>query len=206
VIGFLGSWHDEEFSELAGVSPLFREFVIKAKQHWWENLNEANQVGAVGIMANNIWVMFQGFAFGALFGAGTLYVMAANGANIGAVLALTYRAGFGGDLLTFMVGHGVIELSCVFIMGGAGMLFGLAILMPGDLRRADALRLRGREAIQLVVGCVPLLVIAGIIEGFISPAPISPAVKYAVAASTFVALYAYLLLAGRDGALSSDKH
>ena len=59
--------------------------------------------------------------FGALFGVGTLFYLAFNGATIAAVLALTYRAGFGNDLLTFMVGHGVIELSCIFIAGGAGL-------------------------------------------------------------------------------------
>ena len=96
-----------------------------------------------------------------------------------------------------MAGHGVIELTCIFIAGGAGMLFGTALLFPGDLSRFDNLRLRGREAVQLIVGCVPLLVVAGIIEGFISPAPtIAPAIKFAVAAVTGLALYAYLLLAG----------
>ena len=72
-----------------------------------------------------------------------------------------------------MAGHGVIELSCIFIAGGAGMLFGFSVVMPGDLSRADALRIRGRDAIRLVVGCVPLLIVAGIIEG-LSPGLISP--------------------------------
>jgi uncharacterized membrane protein SpoIIM required for sporulation len=76
------------------------------------------------------------------------------------------------------------------------MLFGTAVLIPGDLSRADALKLRGADAIRLVVGCVPLLVIAGIIEGYISPAIISPAIKFSIAALTFVALYTYLLLSG----------
>ena len=84
-----------------------------------------------------------------------------------------------------------------FIAGGAGVLFGTALLFPGDLSRFDNLRLRGREAIQLVVGCVPLLVVAGLIEGFISPAAIPAAMKFTIAAVTGVALYAYLLLAGR---------
>jgi len=70
--------------------------------------------------------------------------------------------------------------------------------MPGDLSRADALKSRGMEAIRLIVGCVPLLVIAGIIEGFISPAPINPAIKFAIGAITGIALYSYLLLAGRE--------
>ncbi|HYO64346.1 MAG TPA: stage II sporulation protein M [Pyrinomonadaceae bacterium] len=199
-VGFLGTWGDESFSELAGVDPFFREFVIGQQTRWWEGLNQASQVGSTAIMTNNIMVTFYAFAYGALLGLGTLYVMVTNGASIGAVLALTYRAGFGNELLTFMSGHGVLELSAIFIAGGAGMLFGTAVLFPGDLSRLDALRLRGAEAIRLLVGCIPLLVVAGVIEGFISPAPISPLVKYGVAAATFVALYTYLLLAGRDAA------
>jgi uncharacterized membrane protein SpoIIM required for sporulation len=196
--GFFGTWRDAEFSDLAGLSPAWRAQNTDARVRWWESLNEANQVGGAAIMTNNIQVMFYAFAFGALLGLGTLYIMAANGASIGAVLALTYRAGFGHELVAFMAGHGVIELSCIFIAGGAGLLVGGAMLVPGDLSRFDALRLRGREAIQLIVGCIPLLVLAGIIEGFISPAPIAPAFKYAVAAATGLALYTYLLLAGRE--------
>ena len=199
-VGFLGTWADENFSELAGVHPFFREFVIGAKTRWWQELNEASQVGSAGIMTNNITVTFMAFAFGAMLGVGSLYVMVVNGLSVGAVLALTYRAGYGHELLTFMSGHGVLELSAIFISGGAGLLFGTAVLFPGDLSRLDALRLRGGEAIRLLVGCVPLLVVAGIIEGFISPAPVAPAVKYSVAAVTFVALYTYLLLCGKGDA------
>ena len=147
-------------------------------------------------------VTFYAFAFGALFGLGTLYVMAQNGLSIGAVLALVYRAGYGIDLVTFMVGHGVIELSCIFIAGGAGMLIGSAIILPGDLSRADALKSRGLEAVRLIAGCVPLLVVAGTIEGFISPAAINPLIKYAIAILTGIALYTYLIFAGRNGAVA----
>jgi uncharacterized membrane protein SpoIIM required for sporulation len=197
LIGFCGTRRDADFSELAGVDYQMRD-KISSGEHWWERLNEANQIGGAAIMTNNIQVMFYAFAFGALLGVGTLLVMAFNGLSIGAVLALTYRAGFGNDLVTFMVGHGVIELSCIFIAGGAGLLVGTAILAPGDLSRFDALRLRGREAVHLIVGCIPLLVVAGTIEGFISPAPIAPAFKFATAAITGVALYMYLLLGGRE--------
>ena len=195
---FIGTWRDAEFSELAGVSPAWRAENTDARVRWWESLNKANQVGGAAIMTNNIGVMFYAFAFGALLGLGTLYIMALNGASIGAVLALTYRAGFGHELVAFMAGHGVIELTCIFIAGGAGLLIGGAILIPGDLSRFDSLRLRGREAVQLIVGCIPLLVLAGLIEGFISPAPISPMIKYSVAIATGIALYTYLLLAGRE--------
>jgi uncharacterized membrane protein SpoIIM required for sporulation len=198
VIGFVGTKYDPEFSELLGVPPNFREMYIETKTHWWEDLNEANQVGASSIFTHNIQVTIYTFAFGALFGVGTLFYLAYNGAVIASVLALTYRAGFGNSLLTFMVGHGVIELSCIFIAGGAGLLIGSALLMPGDLSRADALKSRGRDAVRLMMGVAVLLVVAGIIEGFISPAPIPAAIKFSVAAITGLALYSYLLLAGRD--------
>jgi len=97
-----------------------------------------------------------------------------------------------------MVGHGVIELSCIFIAGGAGLLIGTALLVPGDLSRADALKSRGMEAVRLMIGVAVLLVLAGTIEGFISPAPISRFIKFGIGALTGLALYSYLLLAGRD--------
>jgi uncharacterized membrane protein SpoIIM required for sporulation len=198
LIGFLGTKYDPEFSELVGVPPSFREVYIETKTHWWDDLNEANQVGASRLMTNNIQVTIYTFALGALFGVGTLYLLAFNGAVNAAVLALTYRAGYGNELLTFMAGHGVIELSCVFIAGGAGLLIGSALVLPGDLSRADALKSRGKDAVRLMVGVAVLLVVAGIIEGFISPAPINPKIKLTIAAVTGLALYSYLLLAGRD--------
>jgi uncharacterized membrane protein SpoIIM required for sporulation len=197
LIGFLGTWADPDFSELAYVDPLWR-FTINAHVHWWESLNNANQIGATDILTNNIRVTFNAFALGATLGIGTLISILRFGAQTGAVLALTYQAGFGNDLLTFMAGHGVIELTCVFIGGGAGLMIGSAMLMPGDLTRTDALKTRGLDAVRLMIGCVPLLVIAGIIEGFISPAPIHPAIKFSIAALTGLVLYSYLFLAGRE--------
>jgi uncharacterized membrane protein SpoIIM required for sporulation len=197
VFSFVATFRDPEFSEFTGVPPHFRQEILENKPHWWEEANEANQIAATFIATHNIRVTFAAFAYGAALGVGTLYYMALNGVAHASVLALTYRAGYGHELATFMAGHGVVELSCIFIAGGAGILFGTAVLFPGDLSRLDNLRLRGREAIQLVAGCVPLLAIAGAIEGFISPAPIPAAMKYTVAALTGVALYSYLLLAGR---------
>ncbi|MBC7929557.1 MAG: stage II sporulation protein M [Rubrivivax sp.] len=205
VLSFLGTWRDAEFSELTGVPAYARERILERKPRWWKSINEANQIAATGIATHNIRVTFNAFAGGALFGVGTLFYMAINGANIGTILALTYRAGYGHELLTFMAGHGVIELTCIFIAGGAGMLFGTALLFPGDIPRFDNLRLRGREAAQLIVGCVPLLAVAGAIEGFISPADIPATMKFTVAAVTGAALYSYLLLAGRGSETLPQK-
>ena len=197
-LSFVGTRYDPEFSELVGVDPAFREMYIETKTPWWEQLNEGNQIGASGIMTHNILVTIYTFAFGATLGIGTLIYLAFNGANIASVLALTYRAGFGNDLVTFMVGHGVVELSCIFIAGGAGLLIGSAMIMPGNLTRADALKTRGMEAVRLMIGVAILLAVAGTIEGFISPVPMDPRIKFSIGAITGVALYSYLLLVGHD--------
>ena len=203
IVGFVGTRYDPEFSELVGVSPSFREMFIETKTPWWERLNEANQQGASLIMTNNILVTIYTFAYGATLGIGTLFYLAVNGANIASVVAFSYRSGtdFGNDLVTFMVGHGVVELSCIFIAGGAGLLIGSAMIMPGDLTRANALKTRGMEAVRLMIGVALLLVLAGTIEGFISPAPIDPRIKFGIGAITGLAMYSYLLLVGRDNTL-----
>jgi uncharacterized membrane protein SpoIIM required for sporulation len=196
-LAFAATTRDPEFSALAGIPPQAREYILEQKPRWWERANDANQLAATYIGTNNIRVTFNAFALGATFGIGTLFYMAMNGLSHAATVALTFRAGYGGEMLTFMAAHGVIELTCIFIAGGGGILFGTAVLFPGDRPRFDNLRLRGRESAQLIAGCVPLLAVAGTIEGFISPAPIPAGIKFAVAAATGVALYAYLLLAGR---------
>ncbi|HEX5703626.1 MAG TPA: stage II sporulation protein M [Pyrinomonadaceae bacterium] len=197
-VAFFGTRYDPNFSEFAGITASWKARNTDQKRRWWERINLENQVESAGILTNNIRVTFYAFALGAMLGLGTLYIMALNGALFGSILALTYQAGYGNDLVTFVVGHGVIELTCIFIAGGAGLLIGTALVMPRDLTRADALKSRGLEAVRLIVGCIPLLVIAGIIEGFISPAPINPLIKFTVAGVTGIALYSYLFLAGRE--------
>lgn len=150
------------------------------------------------IMTNNIQVAFIAFAGGVLAGLFTLYIMLFNGVFIGGLMGLTIHYGVGFDLATFVIGHGVIELTVIFMAGGAGLMIGWAILQPGLLRRRDALMLAARRAVYLAMGAVPLLVIAGLIEGFISPNELLPwPVKWGVGILTGVILYSYLLLAGR---------
>lgn len=198
IFAFAATWQNLNFAEVAGVEEVAIQ--VKSNFRWWEQLNEANQIGAAEILTNNILVTFYAFAYGALFGVGTLYILAYNGLHIGSILAVCYRhdTNFGNGLTTFMVAHGVIELSCIFICGGAGMLIGYSILAPGDLSRVDAIKQSGLQAIRLVIGCAVLLFIAGLIEGFVSPAPIHAAFKIAIGVLTGIALYSYLFFAGRE--------
>jgi uncharacterized membrane protein SpoIIM required for sporulation len=195
---FILCYNDFNFAEVLGLSDVRMNAESGVK--WWESLNNANQVGASGILTNNIRVAFMAFAFGAFFGIGTLLLMATNGLSIGGALGVCYKVNpaFGFDLLTFMVGHGVIELSCIFIAGGAGMMIGYSMINPGDLTRAAALKKNGLEAVRLVLGCAFLLFISGIIEGFLSPSGLPPVVKLGTGILTGIAMYSYLLLVGRE--------
>ena len=197
IASFLLCYYDFNFADTLGLSDV--KFAAQTNMQWWLRLNEANPIGASEILTNNILVSFKAFAFGAFFGIGTIYVLVFNGLSIGGVLGVCYKVNpeFGNALVTFMVGHGVIELSCIFIAGGAGMLIGYSLINPGDLKRSQALKKNGIKAVKLAIGCACFLVIAGIIEGFLSPANIPAPIKFGTGILTGVAMYSYLLLAGR---------
>jgi uncharacterized membrane protein SpoIIM required for sporulation len=198
MFGFGATWWNIDFVHFVGLSGVTDQ--IQANDEWWKNLNQANQVGATGILSNNIIVTIRVFAMGALFGVGAAYDLAIEGARLGSIFAACYKLNppFGNSLATFVVGHGVIELSCIYFCAGAGMMIGYAIINPGDLTRAQALKKKGMEAAKIVMGCAFLLVIAGTIEGFLSPSDLPPGVKIATGVGTGVAMYSYLFLVGRN--------
>ena len=198
VFGFIATWIDTDFTHFVMLSGITDQ--INSNNHWWLKLNEANQIGASFILSNNIIVSFRAFAMGALFGVGAVYDIAFFGAHVGSLFGACYKLNppFGNDLFSFVIGHGVIEISTVFFCAGAGMMIGYAMINPGDMTRAQALKKKGIEAARLVIGAACLLVIAGIIEGFISPSSLPAGFKIATGVLTGIGMYAYLLLAGRS--------
>ena len=189
---------DPEFGTTIGLDDI--RMAAETNVRWWETLNEANQIGSSSILTNNIRVAFMAFAFGAFFGIGTLYILLMNGVSIGGVLGVCYRTNpaFGNDLVTFMVAHGVLELTAIFMAGGAGMMIGYALIDPGDLTRTQALKKAGARATKVVIGCACVLFVAGVIEGFLSPSAAPPAIKVATGILTGLMFFAYILLVGRN--------
>ncbi len=198
VFGFIATWINTDFTNFVQLSGITQE--INSNNHWWTDLNQANQIGATSILSNNILVTLRVFALGAFLGVGACYDLAFEGARLGSVFAACYKLNppFGNSLASFVVGHGVIELSTIFFCGGAGMMIGYSIINPGDLTRAQALKKKGMEAARIVIGCAFFLVIAGTIEGFLSPSDMPAAVKIATGVGTGIAMYSYLFLAGRS--------
>ncbi|MEJ2746619.1 MAG: stage II sporulation protein M [Anaerolineae bacterium] len=172
---------------------------IENKELWTDIPIEERPYTSAFIMQNNIQVSFMAFGSGVLGGVVTAWLMIFNGLMLGGLTGLTAHYGVGFELWTFVIGHGVVELSVIAMAGGAGLALGWAVIRPGLLRRRDALAITARKAVRLIVGCVPLLMLAGMIEGFISPAENIPwPVKWGVGLVSGVLLYSYLLLAGRE--------
>ena len=150
-------------------------------------------VMASSIAANNVQVTFGAFAGGVLLAIPTVLLLVLNGVSIGGIFGLYASKGIGSLILAFVAPHGVLELTAICIAGGAGMLLAAAVLMPGMRTRRRALVENGKRAIRLIAGSTLLLVVAGTIEGFISPIPTWPlAGKLAVSAATAVLLALYL--------------
>ena len=156
-----------------------------------ETENEERPVLASWIISNNIMVCLAALAGGLVGGFLTVLSLVYNGLALGigfGVFANHHAAGY---LATFIAGHGVLELTAIFISGGAGLRLAQALVAPGDLTRKDALVLQGAVALRMIGAVVCLLIVAGAIEGLLSASDAPPAYKFAVSAASGVLLACY---------------
>ncbi|MEJ2184601.1 MAG: stage II sporulation protein M [Gemmatimonadota bacterium] len=164
----------------------------------------AMPVMSSGIAANNVQVTFFAFAGGIVAGLGTILLLIVNGVSLGAVAGLFQNQGAASILWEFVAPHGVIELSAICIAGAGGLLLGSALVFPGRRRRLDALAERAREAVSLLAGTTLLLLLAALMEGFVSPSRIPAPAKLGIATVVAAAALAYLFAGGRGVAAGPD--
>jgi uncharacterized membrane protein SpoIIM required for sporulation len=165
---------------------------IERHEMWTHSIVTIKPLAASAIMTNNLSVSFAAFASGITGGILTIWMMALNGLLLGTVSAATWRAGMALQFWSFVAPHGVLELPAICIAGGAGFKIAQGLLFPGMLPRKKSLVEAGSKASRLVLGTIPMLFIAGVIEGFLSPSDTSIPVKFIFAAVLFAALILYL--------------
>ena len=156
------------------------------------------------IITNNIKVAMIAFAGGMTLGILTIWEVLNTGLMVGGTGALFASRGFGTDFWATIAPHGVIELTSIQLASAAGLSLAQAILAPGRLRRSDALRESGRKAGVLMIGVAGLLVVAGTIEGFVTPQRTSETFRFSVGALTAVLLFCYFAFAGRERKVTSS--
>jgi uncharacterized membrane protein SpoIIM required for sporulation len=186
---------------------------IEKREMWTHSIVGMKPLASSAIMTNNISVTFMIFALGITAGIGTLYMIAFNGLLMGVIGMACHLSGMSLQLWGFVAPHGVLELPAIFIAGGAGLRVAAGLLFPGYLPRRESLVRAGSEAVRLLLGSIPILVMAGILEGFVSPTSLALHLKFGLAAALFALLLLYLFTirkepAEKDAAsrLSTTRH
>ena len=170
------------------------EMIATMERHemWTKSVVAIKPLASSAIMTNNLSVSFITFAGGIVFGLGTLWCLFTNGMMLGVIGAACHQYGMSLALWSFVAPHGSLELPAIVIAGGAGLRLGHAMLFPGALRWKDSVARGGVDAARLVSGIIPMLVVAGTLEGFFSPSDAAVWLKFTVGGMLFTFLLLWL--------------
>jgi uncharacterized membrane protein SpoIIM required for sporulation len=165
---------------------------MERHQMWTQSIVSVAPMETSHIMTNNLTVSFVMFAGGIAFGLLTLFSLYVNGMMLGVIGAACHQYGMSVALWSFVAAHGSLELPSILIAGAAGLRLGHSMLFPGGYRWKDSIAKGGIEATRLVSGIIPLLVIAGCLEGFFSPSHAPVWLKFTLGGLLFSLLLLWL--------------
>jgi uncharacterized membrane protein SpoIIM required for sporulation len=143
-----------------------------------ENIKKGDPMGVYGsfdpvtmflaITFNNIRVALVAFAAGIVFSFGTVYILFQNGVMLGAFLTLFYQHNLLLNSVLVVMLHGTLEISAIVIAGGAGLRMGNSILFPGTYSRLESFKMGAKDGLKVVMGLIPIFIVAGFIESFVT--------------------------------------
>jgi uncharacterized membrane protein SpoIIM required for sporulation len=175
------------------------EMIATMERHemWTHSVVTVAPTATSAIMTNNLSVSFVTFAGGITFGLFTLLSLYNNGMLLGVIGAACHHYGMSLALWSFVAPHGSLELPAIILAGAAGLRLGRGMVFPGALRWKDSVAESGIEASRLVSGTIPMLVVAGCLEGFFSPSSAPVWLKFTVGGLLFAFLNSWLFGAGQ---------
>jgi len=160
------------------------------------------------VWTNNAWIAAQCVLFG-VTGIWPLMVLVQNAVGIGTAAAVMFAFDRGDIFFSFILPHGLLEITAVLVAGAAGLQIFWAWVAPGPRSRGEALASAGRSLGTIAIGLVFVLALSGVIEGFVTPAPWPVPLKITIGAAALAAFLAYMLVvggravrAGEDGDLT----
>jgi uncharacterized membrane protein SpoIIM required for sporulation len=179
----------------AAVPPELQELIAQ-EQFADYYRSDAAQNFAGYVTVNNIQVAFLAFALGVVPVLGTGSVLVTNGMNVGLIAAVMHRAGEGAQFWGLILPHGLLELTAITVAGAAGLRLSWALVAPGDRTRGQAFREEGMRAVVIVMGLALCFVVAGFIEGFVTPSALPTAMRIGVGVAALSLFVVYVVLLG----------
>lgn len=157
---------------------------------------------AGAVWTNNAWIAAQCILFG-ITGIFPIYVLMSNAVGVGQSIGVLFAYGHG-DAVLYLIPHGLLELTCIFIAGAAGLQLFWAMIVPGPRTRVAALAAAGRSLGTIVVGLILGLALSGLVEGFVTGQPWPWAVRIGIGALALAAMLFYMLVVGRRAAKAGE--
>jgi uncharacterized membrane protein SpoIIM required for sporulation len=189
--------HSPEVQASIGTPDEIRELVDHDFANYYTEHSAASF--AFQVWVNNAWVSAIALIFGILLGIPTVYVLLMNQLNLGLIGGLMFASGKGDVFFGLILPHGLLELTAVYLAVAGGLKLGWTIIDPGPRRRGQALAEEGRAAVSIAIGLVAVLLVSGLIEGFVTGWVHVTWLRIAIGVVAEATFLSYVIVLGRRG-------
>ncbi|TDC63097.1 stage II sporulation protein M [Actinomadura sp. GC306] len=187
--------HSPEVQASLGTPDEIRELVEHDFANYYTEHSAASF--AFQVWVNNAWVSAVALIFGILLGIPTVYVLLLNQLNLGLIAGLMFAHGKGDVFFGLILPHGLLELTAVYLACAGGLKLGWTIIDPGPRRRGQALAEEGRAAVSIAIGLIAVLLVSGLIEGFVTGWVHVTWLRIGIGVVAEAAFLAYVIVLGR---------
>lgn len=170
LIGWISAAHDETFVRLIMGDSYVNQTLENIEKGDPLAIYKSQSSGDMffAITINNIRVSFMAFVAGIFFSVGTIFVMVQNGIMLGSFQYFFFEKNLLMESVLKIWIHGTLEISAIVIAGAAGLLVGNSLLFPGTYSRLDSFKAGVKRGLKLVIGLMPVFIMAGFLESFIT--------------------------------------